>query len=135
MVRMVLTGWVDRRGWETVAYLIEENRLLRRQLGRRLRLTDKNLPSGRVAAIHGSVRCSISISESCDRQVGRCMEHAAAHAPSSDLSSSAASGLTVGRALVPLLQPWRRCFTIDSHHPNRPRGRVSDIRLRGPGGH
>ena len=41
MVRCVLTGWLDRREREAVAYLIEENRLLRRQLGtRRLRLTD-----------------------------------------------------------------------------------------------
>jgi hypothetical protein len=38
---MVLTGWLDRREREAVAYLAEENRLLRRQLGlRRLRLTD-----------------------------------------------------------------------------------------------
>jgi hypothetical protein len=37
----VLTGWLDRREREAVAYLIEENRLLRRQLGRRrLALTD-----------------------------------------------------------------------------------------------
>lgn len=37
----VLTGWLDRREREAVAYLIEENRLLRRQLGTgRLRLTD-----------------------------------------------------------------------------------------------
>jgi len=37
----VLTGWLYRREREAVAYLIEENRLLRRQLGnRRLRLTD-----------------------------------------------------------------------------------------------
>jgi hypothetical protein len=36
-----LTGWLDRRERQAVAYLIEENRLLRRQLGgRRLRLTD-----------------------------------------------------------------------------------------------
>ena len=36
-----LTGWLDRREREAVAYLIEENRLMRRQLGgRRLRLTD-----------------------------------------------------------------------------------------------
>src|SRR3954453_11917641 len=41
MVLNVLTGWLDRREREAVAYLIEENRLLRRQLGgRRLRLTD-----------------------------------------------------------------------------------------------
>ena len=37
----MLTGWLDRREREAVAYLIEENRLLRHQLGtRRLRLTD-----------------------------------------------------------------------------------------------
>jgi hypothetical protein len=37
----VLTGWRDRREREAIAYMIEENRLLRRQRGtRRLRLTD-----------------------------------------------------------------------------------------------
>jgi hypothetical protein len=41
MVLMVRTGWLDRRERNAIAYLIEENRLLRRQLGRRrLRLTD-----------------------------------------------------------------------------------------------
>jgi hypothetical protein len=41
MVLGVLTGWLERREPEAIAYLIEENRLLRRQLGtRRLRLTD-----------------------------------------------------------------------------------------------
>ena len=41
LVLSVLTGWLDRREREVVAYLIEENRLLRRQLGgRRLRLTN-----------------------------------------------------------------------------------------------
>jgi hypothetical protein len=44
MVLCVLTGWLDRREREAVAYLIEENRLLRRQLGgRRPRLTDTDL--------------------------------------------------------------------------------------------
>jgi hypothetical protein len=39
----VLTGWLERRGREAIAYLIEENRLLRRQLGsRRLRLSDED---------------------------------------------------------------------------------------------
>jgi hypothetical protein len=32
MVLMVLTGWLDRRETQAIAYLIEENRLLRRQL-------------------------------------------------------------------------------------------------------
>jgi transposase InsO family protein len=41
MVLSALTAWLDRREREAVAYLIEENRLLRRQLGtRRPRLTD-----------------------------------------------------------------------------------------------
>jgi hypothetical protein len=41
LVLSVLIGWLDCREREAVAYLIEENRLLRRQLGgRRLRLTD-----------------------------------------------------------------------------------------------
>ena len=38
---MALTGWLDRRERQAIAYLLEENRLLRRQLGeQRLRLTD-----------------------------------------------------------------------------------------------
>jgi putative transposase len=41
LLLMVLTGWLERREREALAYLIEENRLLRRQLGgRRLLLTD-----------------------------------------------------------------------------------------------
>ena len=41
MVLGALTGWLERRERQAIAYLIEENRLLRRQLGRRrLRLTD-----------------------------------------------------------------------------------------------
>ena len=43
MVLTVLTGWLDRREREAIAYLVEENRLLRRQLdGRRLRFTDED---------------------------------------------------------------------------------------------
>ncbi len=41
MVLGVLTGWLARREREAIAYVIEENLLLRRQLGtRRLRLAD-----------------------------------------------------------------------------------------------
>jgi len=41
MLLLVLTGWLERREQEAIAYLIEENRLLRGQLrGRRLRLTE-----------------------------------------------------------------------------------------------
>ena len=41
MVLSALTGWLDRRERQAIAYLVEENRLLRRQLGtKRLRFTD-----------------------------------------------------------------------------------------------
>ena len=41
LLLLVLTDWLARREREVVAYLIEENRCLRRQLGtRRMRLTD-----------------------------------------------------------------------------------------------
>jgi hypothetical protein len=41
LLLVVLTGWLDCREREALRYLIEENRLLRRQLrGRRLQLTD-----------------------------------------------------------------------------------------------
>src|SRR5262245_16184795 len=41
MVLVALTGWLERRQRDAVVYLLEEKRLLRRQLGnRRLRLTD-----------------------------------------------------------------------------------------------
>ena len=41
MLLTVLTGWLERREREALAYLIEENRFLRRQLGgRRLHVTD-----------------------------------------------------------------------------------------------
>jgi putative transposase len=41
LLLMGLTGWLGRREREAIAYLVEENRLLRRQLGgRRRRLTD-----------------------------------------------------------------------------------------------
>jgi hypothetical protein len=41
LLLVAVTAWLDRREREVLAYLIEENRVLRRQLGgRRLRLTD-----------------------------------------------------------------------------------------------
>jgi putative transposase len=41
MLLLVVTSWLDRREREVLAYLIEENRVLRQQVGgRRLRLTD-----------------------------------------------------------------------------------------------
>jgi len=58
-VLMALTGWLERREREAIAYLIEENRLLRRQLGnRRLRLTDDD--RRRLAArAHRVGRCAL----------------------------------------------------------------------------
>ena len=41
MLLLPVTSWLDQREREVLAYLIEENRVLRRQLGgRRLRLSD-----------------------------------------------------------------------------------------------
>jgi len=41
LLLLTITGWLDRREREALSYLIEENRVLRRQIGpRRLRLTD-----------------------------------------------------------------------------------------------
>src|SRR5438067_6553382 len=41
LLLLTIIGWLDRREREALAYLIEENRLLRRQVGgRRLRFTD-----------------------------------------------------------------------------------------------
>ena len=42
MLLLTVTSWLDRHEREMLAYLIEENRVLRRQLGgRRLHLTDE----------------------------------------------------------------------------------------------
>jgi len=42
-VLAVLTGWLDRRERDVLRYLVEENRVLRRQLqGRRVDLTDQD---------------------------------------------------------------------------------------------
>jgi transposase InsO family protein len=41
LLLLTVTGWLDRREREALAYLIEENRVLRRQVGRRrMRFTD-----------------------------------------------------------------------------------------------
>ena len=43
LVLLAITGWLDRRARETLAYLIEENRFLRRQIARRrLLFTDED---------------------------------------------------------------------------------------------
>jgi hypothetical protein len=44
MVLAVLTGWLDRQERQALAYLMEENRVLRRQLGQqRIQFTDADL--------------------------------------------------------------------------------------------
>jgi len=49
---MVLAGWLKRRERAALAYLIAENRFLRRQLGaRRLRLTDERPTAARDAIL------------------------------------------------------------------------------------
>jgi transposase InsO family protein len=59
MLLLVLTGWLERRERTALAYLIEENRLLRRQLGRRhLRLTDDDRRRLAVRA-HRLGRCAV----------------------------------------------------------------------------
>ena len=41
MVLAVLTGWLDRQERQAIGYLMEENRVLRRQLGQqRIQFTD-----------------------------------------------------------------------------------------------
>jgi len=41
LLLLIITGWLDRQEREALAYLIDENQLLRRQIGaRRVRLTD-----------------------------------------------------------------------------------------------
>ena len=50
LLRATLVGWLDRRPQDTVAYLIEENRILRGHVRGRIRLTDKER---RRLAVHG----------------------------------------------------------------------------------
>jgi hypothetical protein len=57
IVLWVLTGWLDRQEREAIAYLIEENRVMRRQLGgRRLRLTDDDRRGWRRERTASAVR-------------------------------------------------------------------------------
>jgi hypothetical protein len=78
---LVVTGWLDRRERDAIAYLVEENRLLHRQVGaRRLRLTDadrRRLAAlahrlGRrvlrdVATVVTPTRCCVGIGSSSPR--------------------------------------------------------------------
>ena len=60
----VLIGWLDRQEREALAYLIEENRVLRAQLGgRRLRLTDDDR---RRLAVPGVSVGTAGLTPSCD---------------------------------------------------------------------
>jgi hypothetical protein len=64
MVLAVLTGWVDRQERQALAYLMEENRLRRRQLGRqRLQFTDAD--RCRLAALGRAERFVRSIKSEC----------------------------------------------------------------------
>jgi hypothetical protein len=90
MVLMVLTGWLDRRERQAVAYLIEENRLLRRQLGecrlgrlarpitgeqdlhRRWQSTSSTTSANGITRLGGLPNFSEGRGE---RRVGREMEH------------------------------------------------------------
>jgi hypothetical protein len=54
MLLLTVTSWLDQREREVLAYLIEENRVLRRQLGgRRLRLTDDDRAEACRASLPG----------------------------------------------------------------------------------
>ena len=50
MLLTALVGWLDQRQQDAVAYLIEENRILRAHVRGRLRLTDEER---RRLAMHG----------------------------------------------------------------------------------
>ena len=55
---LTVSGWVNRHQAEVIAYLVEENRVLKEQMGkRRLRLTDvlltKPLPVSLASASRG----------------------------------------------------------------------------------
>ena len=45
MLLAALVGWLDQRQQDAVAYLIEENRILRGHVRGRIRLTDERTPS------------------------------------------------------------------------------------------
>src|SRR5213594_694397 len=65
----VLIGWLDCQEREELAYLIEENRVLRAQLGgRRLRLTDDDR---RRLAVPGVSVGTAGLTPSCDDRDGR----------------------------------------------------------------
>ena len=47
---LAVSGWVNRHQQEVIEYLVEENRVLRQQIGnRRLRLSDQQRRSGSPA--------------------------------------------------------------------------------------
>lgn len=57
MLLFTVTGWLDRCEREMLAYLIEENRVLRRQVGgRRVRLTDDDRRRLAARGYRGSIQ-------------------------------------------------------------------------------
>src|SRR5262245_52965204 len=74
----VLIGWLSRQEREALAYLIEENRVLRAQLGgRRLRFTDEvhdrlGLSSRADSRFHSACGRSIYAADRADTDHGRC---------------------------------------------------------------
>lgn len=63
MLLVAVTAWLDRREREALAYLVEENRVLRRQLcGRRLRLTDddRRRLAGRAYRLGRPALCAVA---------------------------------------------------------------------------
>jgi hypothetical protein len=68
----VLTGWLNCRHQESMAYLIKENRILWRQLRGRLRLTDDER---RRLALHGYRLVSKDSADVCRPELLRLREH------------------------------------------------------------
>ena len=58
LLLVTLAGWVNRRQQEVIDYLVEENRVLRQQLGgRRVRLNDTNVGAWRRGANESVAGC------------------------------------------------------------------------------
>jgi Trypsin len=116
----VLTVWLDRREREAVAYLIEENRFLRRQLGtRRLRLTDDDHRRLAARAYRGTVRPA---RDRHDRDAG----HVAALASAADCAAMD----QLARFFFEALKFRRRFCAYPVEHAS-PRGSSSSSHVAG----
>lgn len=84
MLLLTVTSWLDRQEREILAYLIEENRVLRRHLGgQRLRLTDDDR---RHLAARASAGAAGATRDRDDRHAGHSAPVAPpAHRPQVDL--------------------------------------------------